>query len=327
MTCRTPPAVPQDFPIQAAENEGMPPRPTSNSSVPPVARLRRLVGTLTLGSSKSHPATKGFWPGKDAPKRPPLARSCSRLAVVAGLVASLAFPVFAQDGTAPMPANAQSKTYGEGWDCDRGYRRADDECLAVIVPANAFATNRTYGAGWECSHGFREVDDATCLEVVVPQGGYLDSSGKSWSCLRGHRKVGDLCEEVIVPANAYLSDETYGSSWLCDRGYETNGEACTAIAVPENAFLNGLRYGQPWTCERGFIETDDMCESVAVPHNAFLDDVGYGPGWSCDRGFAASDDGCTAIDLPDNAHLDRSGNRWECHSNFRRSQGRCLLND
>jgi hypothetical protein len=41
----------------------------------------------------------------------------------------------------------------------------------------------------------------------------------------------------------------------------------------------------------------------------------------------ASDDGCTEIDLPDNAHLDRSGNRWECHKNFQRSQGRCVLND
>ena len=53
-----------------------------------------------------------------------------------------------------MPANAQPKSYGEGWECDRGYRRGGDVCLAIVVPENAYATNRTYGAGWECLHGF-----------------------------------------------------------------------------------------------------------------------------------------------------------------------------
>lgn len=327
MTGRTPPAVPQDFPIQAAENEGMPPRQHSDSSFPAVVPARRLIGTLTLGSSKSRPTTKGFWSEKGAPKRRPLARSCSRLAIVAGLVASLAFPAFAQDATAPMPAHAQPKSYGEGWDCDRGYRREADKCLAVIVPENAFATNRTYGAGWECLHGFRQVDDAVCLKVVVPDGGYLDPSGKSWSCHRGYMEADDLCEKVVLPPNAYFSQNVYRSVWLCDRGYKVEGETCVEIAVPENAFLNGSSYGRPWTCERGFRENGDECKRVAVPENAFFDDKSYGPGWSCERGFAASNDGCTVIDLPDNAHLDRSGNRWRCHDNFQRSQGRCLLNE
>ncbi|WP_413716963.1 hypothetical protein [Silicimonas sp. MF1-12-2] len=35
--------------------------------------------------------------------RQPLARLTSRLAIVAGMIASLAFPVLAQDGTRPMP--------------------------------------------------------------------------------------------------------------------------------------------------------------------------------------------------------------------------------
>ena len=92
-------------------------------------------------------------------------------------------PSFAQSQSAPMPANAQPKSYGEGWECDRGYRRDGDACLAVIVPENAYATNRTYGKGWECLHGFQEVDYAACLEVVVPEGGYLDPSGQRWRCL------------------------------------------------------------------------------------------------------------------------------------------------
>lgn len=74
-------------------------------------------------------------------------------------------PSFAQSQAAPMPANAQPQSYGDGWGCDRGYRRDGDACLAIIIPENAYATNRTYGAGWECLHGFQEADDATCLEA------------------------------------------------------------------------------------------------------------------------------------------------------------------
>lgn len=119
-----------------------------------------------------------------------------------------------------MPANAQPRSFGGGWECLRSYRRDGDECTAVIVPENAYATNRTYGNGWECSHGFLQVGDATCLEVVVPDGGYLDPSGRSWSCLREFNEVGDLCLEIILPENAYLVNNSYGSAWRCDRGYE-----------------------------------------------------------------------------------------------------------
>lgn len=150
MTYSTHPTVPQDFPIQAAENEGMPPRMKSYRALPPVARVRWLAGPPTKEASKAHPATEGFRFGKktsmnpaEKPKKHPMARVFSRLAVLAGLIASLAFPAFAQVSTAPMPAHAQPKSYGEGWECDRGYRREDDACLAVILPENAFATTRT----------------------------------------------------------------------------------------------------------------------------------------------------------------------------------------
>jgi hypothetical protein len=214
------------------------------------------------------------------------------LALVAFI--TIGSPSFAQSQSSPMPANAQPKSYGDGWECDRGYRRDGDACLAVIVPQNAYATNRTYGRSWECLYGFQEVDDATCLEVVVPKGGYLDTSGQRWNCLRGYMKVDDICLEVVVPNNAYLSTDAYGAAWLCNRGYQVEGDTCVAITVPENAYL---------------------------------DDASYGTGWKCNRGFAESNGGCTEIDLPDNANLNRSGNWWECHSNFRRFKGRCVLND
>ncbi|MEO0916223.1 MAG: hypothetical protein AAFY31_04465 [Pseudomonadota bacterium] len=105
-----------------------------------------------------------------------------------------------------MPANAQPKSYGDGWECVRGFRQDGDACLAIIVPENAYATNRTYGSGWACLHGFQEVDNASCREVMVPDGGYLDPSGNSWSCLRGYMKVDDICLEIVLPPNAYLAD-------------------------------------------------------------------------------------------------------------------------
>ena len=97
MTCSTHPTIPQDFAIQVAENEGMPPRPKpSNVSPQPAARARRLTGTRKLGPPKTHSAANGFCSGKERsikplgkPKRHPLARVFSRLAVLAGLIALL----------------------------------------------------------------------------------------------------------------------------------------------------------------------------------------------------------------------------------------------
>lgn len=254
----------------------------------------------------------------------------STMRLFAGAIfALLAFatPSFAQSGVGPMPENAHAKSYGEGWECDLSYRLAGNQCVAVIVPENAYATNRSYGAGWECHHGFRDVNGDTCVEVTIPSGGYLDASGQQWKCLRGFRKVGKACEEIELPDHAYLSEDTYDSDWNCDRGYEAKGNECVAIVVPENAYLNSKGYGAPWTCERGYIEADGKCEAVVIPQNAYFFDASYGSGWKCNRGYEAISENCVEIILPENAHLDRSGNRWSCNKNFRRSKGRCRLNN
>ena len=73
----------------------------------------------------------------------------------------------------------------------------------------------------------------SCLEVIVPDGGYLDPSGNSWSCHRGYMKVDDICLEIVLPPNPYLADNSFGSVWLYDWGFEVDGEICTAIAVTE----------------------------------------------------------------------------------------------
>ncbi len=236
-------------------------------------------------------------------------------------------PAFSQTGSQPMPENASTKSYGDGWECDIGFRLNEKACVAVIVPQNAYDTNRSYGSGWECLHGFRITDETECVAVEVPEGGYLDTSGERWRCLRGYIKVDDTCQEIVLPANAYLADASYGSSWTCERGFQATGDLCTVIAIPANAYLNGSGYGRPWTCERGFFEQAGLCEAVAIPANAYFDDASYGSGWKCDRGYAASAETCEFINVPENAHLDRSGNRWECNKNFQKSKGLCVLNN
>ena len=53
--------------------------------------------------------------------------------------------VFAQAGSVELPENARAKSYGSGWECERGYREDNGACTAVRVPANAYLANTSYG--------------------------------------------------------------------------------------------------------------------------------------------------------------------------------------
>ena len=52
----------------------------------------------------------------------------------------LALPAFAQTAAQPMPENASAKSYGDGWECNIGFRLNENACVAVIVPQNAYDT-------------------------------------------------------------------------------------------------------------------------------------------------------------------------------------------
>jgi hypothetical protein len=56
--------------------------------------------------------------------------------------------VFAQGGSVEMPENARAKSYGGGWECDRGYREDNGACAAIKVPANAYLNSS--GDRWTC---------------------------------------------------------------------------------------------------------------------------------------------------------------------------------
>jgi len=50
--------------------------------------------------------------------------------------------VFAQSGSIEVPENARAKEYGNGWECDQGYRAVDGACTVIKLPANAYLTNK-----------------------------------------------------------------------------------------------------------------------------------------------------------------------------------------
>ncbi len=232
---------------------------------------------------------------------------------------------FAQSEASSIPENSHTKSYGIGWECNRGFKSDGGKCSPITVPENARLSDRSYGKGWECHYGYKEDGGKSCNKTVVPEGGYLDAYGDGWRCLRGYRNTDESCEKIVVPVNAYLTDDVYGGGWSCERGYARKSDECLAIIIPKHAFLNSANYGQPWLCERGYFEVEGTCSPILIPANAYLDDTFYGIGWKCERGFAASDDACKAVIIPQNAHLDRSGNAWECNQSFQKTNGLCVL--
>jgi hypothetical protein len=66
--------------------------------------------------------------------------------ILLALLATLSGPVFAQVGSVEVPENARAKEYGNGWECDLGYRAVNEASIAVRLPTNAYLTNTSYGS-------------------------------------------------------------------------------------------------------------------------------------------------------------------------------------
>src|SRR5262245_1732068 len=100
-----------------------------------------------------------------------------------------------------VPSNAHPNTTGKGWECDRGYFRAVNECRPVILPRNA-SLDYT-GHRWECNRGYARIGDE-CQLVIMPANASIDYTGHRWECNRGYARVGDECRLVTMPANASI---------------------------------------------------------------------------------------------------------------------------
>ena len=156
----------------------------------------------------------------------------------------------------PKNATANTKSYGNRWNCNKGYRESKGACTTIKVPTNAYPTNKTYGQGWECKRGFREVS-GTCIHITVPENGYLDYSGITVKCDRGYLLVNKTCEAIKVPANGYLVESSLGSGWTCERGYRADKGACIALKIPENAHIGYS--GKAWECNKPYIKKQNNC--------------------------------------------------------------------
>ena len=234
-------------------------------------------------------------------------------------------------------------SYGRGWECDRGYRQANEACAVVEVPPQrlpGFPRARLgVRARLRASRPVMRRNQATCERLSggllrprlgvrsrissqltthapwsqVPPNAFLDSRGRDWECDRGYRKADQSCVAVKLPANAYL--DSSGDRWKCERGYGKR-RVVLAIEIPHEGYLASS--GRDWECNRGYRKSGESCVAVAVPANGYL--ASSGRDWQCDRKYRKSGQSCVALEIPANAHIGSSGNDWTCNSGYRRQR-------
>ena len=83
----------------------------------------------------------------------------SRIVIASAFLLTLSNPVFAQQIS--VPENGKINVYGNGWDCQRGFKKVGDSCSKVDVPSNGKIN--VYGNGWDCQRGFKKVGDSLSL--------------------------------------------------------------------------------------------------------------------------------------------------------------------
>ena len=87
------------------------------------------------------------------PKCPTRAAALRFLTVVV-LALGLGATATHADAAGAAPANAHMKRDGGGWECNRGYTKQAQSCVAIDVPANAYLDPN--GIRWTCNRGYSE---------------------------------------------------------------------------------------------------------------------------------------------------------------------------
>ncbi|WP_200873806.1 peptidoglycan-binding domain-containing protein [Bordetella bronchiseptica] len=93
-----------------------------------------------------------------------------------------------------IPQNAHLNYLGNGWECNRGFYRAGNECRPVQAPQNA--SLNYLGNGWECNRGYYRAGNE-CAPVRTPANASLNYLGNGWECNQGFRKAGDKCVSIF----------------------------------------------------------------------------------------------------------------------------------
>ncbi len=96
------------------------------------------------------------------------------------------------DGEAAEAPEHAYITYGDSWKCERGFKRAEDECQSIQVPEHAFLSESSWKDGWKCERGFESAEDE-CQPIKLPEHAFLTDYGDSWKCERGFKREGNRC--------------------------------------------------------------------------------------------------------------------------------------
>ncbi|MDQ7090620.1 MAG: hypothetical protein Q9M50_08240 [Methylococcales bacterium] len=118
-------------------------------------------------------------------------------------------------------------------------------------------SNSSYGNGWKCNWGYHKADNH-CVIIKIPENAYLNSFGNGWACQRKFKALDQRCVAVKIPANGYFFESPYGSGWKCERGYLAQNKACIPLKVPANAHIDYS--GADWGCNPPYIKKLDQCE-------------------------------------------------------------------
>ena len=66
--------------------------------------------------------------------------------------------------------------------------------MAVVVPRDAYLNS--LGRGWQCNRGYEKAD-GECAKIEVPSNAFLHSNGNEWKCARGYRKTNGACVGIV----------------------------------------------------------------------------------------------------------------------------------
>jgi hypothetical protein len=135
------------------------------------------------------------------------------------------------------------------------------------------------------------------------------SSGSTWYCNDGFKKINNRCIKLNVPDNAWVS----GSTWYCNDGFKKRDNQCIKLNVPQNAWVSG----STWYCNDGFKKRNNQCIKLNVPQNAWVS----GSTWYCNDGFKKQNNDCIKFKVPQNAFA--QGGQWFCNDGFKRAGSSC----
>ena len=105
----------------------------------------------------------------------------------------------------------------------------------------------------------------TIYAAEIPENAHVNLYGNGWECIRGYRKSGGKCEEVVLPQYAKIN--VYGNGWQCKRVYAPSSNQCIKFSVPENASISPG--GNSWNCNLNFKRSGSVCVPMSPQEIAY----------------------------------------------------------